>query len=148
MRQTICPLHDLRPWRVMSIVASANSDANTKMIVSSLQSLFAWAPHICIYGLYLSHILLTKYTRSQLTRRSAVLALFWAGRPQFLLPSMLCVNVFYCHLSYFPVVMEKATLQIPHLILIYPMLALFLLFLSSFRLRHVLFVMVNGFRST
>lgn len=50
MEQMTCPHPDLRRWRIMSIVASANSDESTRTTVSLLPSTTTnpYYPRICM----------------------------------------------------------------------------------------------------
>lgn len=94
----ICPPHDLRLRRVMSIVASASSDANIKTIVSSShqaklnsfqRSAFLHGPPPSCSGAVSFYIYISTYLQ---------VGLHVGHRPtQCFSPSMLCVKSFYCH---------------------------------------------------
>lgn len=108
----ICPPQDLRPRRVMSIVASASSDANTKTIVSSSHPasfyIYLHGPPPSSLGadslpLYIYICITLSYLQ--------VGPPCWAPTdPMFLAFNVVCKK-FLLSLSYFPVLWKKQMQQ-------------------------------------
>lgn len=126
----ICPPQDLRPRRVMSIVASASSDANTKTIVSSSHPasfyIYLHGPPPSSLGadslpLYIYICITLSYLQ--------VGPPCWAPTdPMFLAFNVVCKK-FLLSLSYFPVLWKKQMQQTPHTypVLVLPILPILLL---------------------